>query len=125
MIRLRDVVIDCHHPASLARFWAGVIDDYEVAPYDDEEVARLAALGIADLEHDPGVMVVGSSALRLYFQRVPEPKVVKNRVHIDLQTDEPDAALARVVALGGQVLQRHETFVVAEDPEHNEFCMTW
>ena len=125
MIRLKDVVIDCQHPASLARFWAGLIDDYDVAPYDDEELARLANLGVTDLEDDPGVMVVGSSALRLYFQRVPEPKVAKNRVHIDLQTDQPDRALARVVDLGGQVLQRHETFAVVADPEHNEFCVTW
>ncbi len=125
MIRLKDVVIDCQHPASLARFWAGLIDDYDVAPYDDEELARLADLGVTDIEDDPGVMVVGSTALRLYFQRVPEPKVAKNRVHIDLQTDQPDAALARVVDLGGEVLQRHETFAVVVYPEHNEFCVTW
>ena len=74
MIRLKDVVIDCQHPASLARFWAGLIDDYDVAPYDDEELARLADLGVTDLEDDPGVMVVGSTAPRLYFQRVPEPR---------------------------------------------------
>ena len=125
MIRLKDVVVDCEHPASLARFWAGLLDDYDVAPYDDDEVARLAALGVTDLEDDPGVMVVGSSSLRLYFQRVPEPKVVKNRVHLDLETDEPEAALARVVGLGGGVLQRHDTFAVVVDPENNEFCVTW
>jgi predicted enzyme related to lactoylglutathione lyase len=50
---------------------------------------------------------------------------VKNRVHIDLQTDEPDAALARVVDLGGEVLQRHDRFAVVVDPENNEFCVTW
>jgi hypothetical protein len=125
MIRLKDVVVDCQHPASLARFWASLIDDYDVAPYDAEELARLAALGITDVEDDPGVMVVGTSALRLYFQRVPEPKIAKNRVHLDLKTDQPEMALARVVELGGEVLQRNSTFAVVADPEHNEFCMTW
>jgi len=41
MIRPKDVVIDRQHPASLARFWAGLLDDYDVAPYDDEEVESL------------------------------------------------------------------------------------
>jgi predicted enzyme related to lactoylglutathione lyase len=46
-------------------------------------------------------------------------------MHIDLQTDQPETALVRVVDLGGQVLRRHETYAVVEDPEHNEFCVTW
>ena len=40
----KDVVFDCRHPASLARFWATVLDGYDVAPYDDEELARLRAM---------------------------------------------------------------------------------
>lgn len=125
MIQLKDVVIDCKHPASLARFWAHLIDDYDVAPYDAEELARLAEMGVTDPEDDPGVMVVGSLPLRLYFQRVAEPKIAKNRVHLDLATDAPDEALARVIGLGGRLLQRHETFAVVADPEGNEFCVTW
>jgi hypothetical protein len=46
MARLKDIVIDADHPAALARFWAAALDGYEIAPYDDEEVARLAGLGL-------------------------------------------------------------------------------
>jgi len=41
MARLHDVVFDCRHPASIARFWAAALDGYEVAPYDEAELARL------------------------------------------------------------------------------------
>lgn len=57
MATLKDVVFDCHHPASLARFWATVLDGYGVAPYDDEELARLRAIGVDDPEDDPSVLV--------------------------------------------------------------------
>jgi hypothetical protein len=46
MARLGDIVFDAAHPASLARFWAKALDGYAVAPYDDEELARLRANGI-------------------------------------------------------------------------------
>src|SRR5690606_7964580 len=87
MTSLRDVVTDCEHPASLARFWAQVLDGYEVAPYDEDELARLREAGIDDVEDDPTVLVqpVGDApGVRFWFQKVPERKVVKNRVHVDL-----------------------------------------
>ena len=40
MAEIADIVVDCAHPASLARFWAQVLDGYAVAPYDEEELAR-------------------------------------------------------------------------------------
>ena len=46
MARIKDVVVDCRHPASLARFWAAVLDGYAVAPYDEAELARLRKLGV-------------------------------------------------------------------------------
>jgi len=42
--QLQDVVFDCRHPASVARFWAAALDGYQVAPYDDAELARRRAL---------------------------------------------------------------------------------
>ena len=75
MARIRDVVFDCRHPASLARFWAAVLDDYAVAPYDDAELDRLRAMGVDDVEDDPAVLVEAPGRVpRLFFQRVPEPK---------------------------------------------------
>ncbi|RBM16159.1 VOC family protein [Streptomyces sp. PT12] len=45
MARILDIVVDCGHPAPLARFWAVALDGYAVAPYDEAELARLRALG--------------------------------------------------------------------------------
>jgi hypothetical protein len=56
MARLHDVVFDSHHPASIARFWAAALDGYEVAPYDEAELARLRSKGILDPEDDPSVL---------------------------------------------------------------------
>jgi len=69
------------------------------------------------------------------FQRVPEPKVVKNRVHLDVgaspagpgQRREIDEEAKRVVGLGGRILRSVTDdsgyFVVVQDPEGNEFCI--
>ena len=102
MALMKDVVFDCEHPASLARFWAEAVDGYEVAPYDEAELARLREMGVEDPEDDPGVLVEPPSLghPRLYFQKVPESKSVKNRVHLDLRADDVEAEVKRLVALG-------------------------
>jgi hypothetical protein len=71
MNKLKEIVIDAGHPAALARFWAEVIDGYAIRPYDDEEIARLAALGFTP-ETDPTVMVDGPGPT-LCFQIFPGP----------------------------------------------------
>ena len=73
MARLRDVVFDSRHPASIARFWAAALDGYQVAPYDEAELARLRRNGILDPEDDPTVLVEGPDGRpRIFFQLVPE-----------------------------------------------------
>lgn len=69
-----DIVFDCGRPASLARFWAAVLDGYEIAPYDDEELARLRSMGVTDVEDDPTVLVQPCDGVgpRLWFQLLPE-----------------------------------------------------
>jgi hypothetical protein len=129
--RLRDLVVDCAHPAALARFWAAVLDGYEVAPYDDAELARLRSAGITDTEDDPTVLVQptqrsgqhGPAGPRLWFQLVPERKRVKNRLHPDLVADDPGAEIDRLTGLGATVRERHPDNVVLSDPEGNEFCL--
>ena len=123
MARIRDVVVDCRHPASLARFWAAMLDGYRVAPYDQAELDRLRANGIDDPEDDPTVLVEASSggAARLWFQLVPESKVVKNRVHLDLTCADVRAEVERLTGLGARELARHEHWVTMADPEGNEF----
>ena len=126
MARLADVVFDCAHPAVVARLWAGALDGYAVAPYDDAELARLRSIGVDNPEDDPTVLVEGPpGAPRLWFQLVPEAKVVKNRVHLDLHTDELDAEVVRLMGLGGRVLwPERDGLVVMADVEGNEFCVT-
>ena len=126
MALIKDVVFDCEHPASLARFWAQAVDGYQVAPYDDAELARLREMGVNDPEDDPGVMVEPPEPgqPRLYFQKVPESKRVKNRVHLDLKATDPAAEVARLIGLGATKLHDGESWITLRDPEGNEFCVT-
>jgi hypothetical protein len=120
-----EVVFDCRHPASLARFWAAALDGYQVAPYDEAELARLQTMGIHDPEDDPSVLVepAAGEGPRLWFTLVPEPKTVKNRVHLDLRAADVAAEAERLVELGARVLAEVEDWVVLADPEGGEFCV--
>lgn len=127
MAALADIVFDCARPARLARFWASALDGYDIAPYDDEELARLRSIGITDPEDDPTVLVEPSDGRRprLWFQLVPEPKRQKNRVHLDLRSEDVDAEVDRLIGLGARPLddQPNDGLVVLQDPEGNEFCV--
>jgi len=120
------VTFDSAHPASIARFWAAALDGYDVAPYDDAELERLRALGIEDVDDDPNVLVerADGGPPRLIFQLVPEPKVVKNRVHLDLAADDRAAEIARLTSLGARVLAEYEHWTTLADPDGNEFCVS-
>src|SRR5687768_12963535 len=98
MARLKQLVVDCRHPASLARFWAAALDDFEIRPYDEAEIARLAALGLTP-ETDPFVVLDGPM-LEVGFQRVDVEPVAKNPVHPDLEASDRAAEVQRLVALG-------------------------
>src|SRR5437879_2496842 len=126
------VTFDCAEPAALARFWAAALD---YAPPDIEGTHEvLRALGHAEdgLGNWYRIEDPSGRGPKLAFQRGPEPKICKNRLHLDLKpAGEGDAALfaevARVVALGAtqlrQVTDEAGIFVVLEDPEGNEFCV--
>jgi Glyoxalase-like domain len=125
MARLHDVVFDSHHPASIARFWAAALDGYEVAPYDEAELARLRGTGILDPNDDPSVLVEAPGVLpRIFFQLVPEPKTVKNRVHLDLRCDSVGAELELLRDLGASVVAEYSDHLMLRDPEGNEFCLS-
>lgn len=79
---VQEIVFDCADPAALVRFWAGLLGG---APVDRS----------ADWSYvDPPEFV------RLAFQRVPEGKTVKNRVHLDLEVEDPDLAADEALPLG-------------------------
>ena len=144
-IREVQVTFDCAGPDALAGFWCAVLGYAKQPPpagFDSWDAA-LDAWGVPTEERDSRSAAVppeDESGPRLFFQRVPESKTVKNRVHLDvraapgLQGDERMAALeaecARLVARGATRLRRDEPappmsagFIVLTDPEGNEFCL--
>ena len=113
--QLRDIVFDCADQRAVARFWAAALgyvspDEPTGAPTDE-----------------PIMIEPPRGGVRIWFNRVPEPKVGKNRVHIDITM--PDAAeLDRLRSLGARVLQEIReddgtlAWTIMADPEGNEFC---
>ncbi len=116
--RLRDICFDCADPRRVAGFWAEVLG-YTLQPPDPGDADEESA----PIEPPPGA----GGGLRLWFNKVPEPKVVKNRVHIDINMPD-DAEMQRLQALGAHPLQEIRGddgtlwWTIMADPEGNEFC---
>ena len=129
-MKLDAIVFDCADAAPLARFWAAALG-WQVAPYEENELARLSAEGIDDPEDDPSVMVEppeDSGLPVLFFTEVPEAKEVKNRVHVDVTADGAiHDEVDRLTELGARLRNWGEgdgtTWAVMLDPEGNEFCV--
>jgi hypothetical protein len=121
MAHLRQVVVDCETPSALARFWAAALDDFDIRPYDDEEIARLAALGHTP-ETDPGVILDGPH-LEICFQRVAVEPRSKTPVHFDIESTDWLAEIDRLTTLGATVKERFEAHAWMRDPEGNDFCV--
>jgi predicted enzyme related to lactoylglutathione lyase len=115
-IRMQAVCVDARDPSALARFWSQVLG-WRLT-YEEP--------GEAVLEPPAGSPEDGIAA-DLVFLAVPDDKVVKNRLHIDLRPDDRDAEVARVEALGARKIDigqgDDKTWVVLADPEGNEFCI--
>ena len=121
MSGLAAIVIDCERAAPLARFWSLALG-WPIRAYDAAEVTRLAELGHTP-ETDPTVALDspdGNAAL--ICAEVPEPKAVKNRVHLDIRVRDR-AHLDELLAHGAKVLAQREGWLVLADPEGNEFCI--
>ena len=136
------VVFDAADPSALAAFWGELIGYVEQDPPEgfDSWKAWAAASGLPrERWGDYAARVDPDGAgPRLYFQRVPEPKTAKNRVHLDLlagggssvpldqQRERVAAAVERLVALGATHVGEHTEsgvhWAVMTDPEGNEFC---
>ena len=126
--RLRSIVFDCAHPAPLARFWAEVLG-YRVRPYSEEDLAWLQEQGFAGPEDDPSVAIdpPTDELPTIWFNRVPEPKRVKNRVHIDVNLSEVEET-DRILGLGATIVRPYgavegEDWAILADREGNEFCV--
>jgi catechol 2,3-dioxygenase-like lactoylglutathione lyase family enzyme len=138
------ITFDCADPERLAAFWAEVLGYQRQDPpgeftsWDE----ALEAFGVPPERRNDADAIVDPQGAgpRLYFQRVPEPKTVKNRVHLDVRAApglEGSARMAalekeaeRLLGLGGTRIERHEPspplsngHIVMADPEGNEFCL--
>lgn len=106
------IMIDCNDIDSMVRFWSEALGLEEKVRYPNYVwLSRLSEKGPA-----------------LAFQKVPEPRQGKNRIHLDLATEDPEAFAERIIELGGAKVDDHEVsgfrWSVMADPEGNVFCVT-
>jgi len=137
------VTFDCADPDRLARFWAELLGYQPDSPPEGYESweAWLVEQGVPESEWNSAIAVSDpdGGGPRLFFQRVPEEKQQKNRVHLDVNAGGPrgtppderraavDAAVERAIALGATkmrlVEERGGRHYVMQDIEGNEFCL--
>jgi predicted enzyme related to lactoylglutathione lyase len=114
-LRWQCVCVDTADPDRLATFWSKVLG-WDRTHDDPDEVVL----------EPPPESNPGGTMPDLLFLRVPEPKQVKNRLHLDLRPDDQAAEVTRLEALGARrvsVGQGDVTWVVMADPAGNEFCV--
>ncbi|MEU7112696.1 VOC family protein [Streptomyces sp. NPDC046182] len=145
------LTIDCADPRKLVRFWAAALHYVPQPPPEGYATWRAywASIGVPEEELTEGAGELPESVVdpkgvgpRIWFQQVPEPKTVKNRLHLDLKVGggrevplalrraRVDGEVARLTALGATVLSTLDGpegtdsyAVVLQDPEGNEFCV--
>ncbi|AJE39042.1 VOC family protein [Streptomyces nodosus] len=114
--RISELVLDCHDPEALARFWCEVLDFVVLDREED-------AIEIGPREG------FGGPQPTIILSRTDEPKSGKLRLHIDVNaTDrDQDAELERLLAAGAEPVDidqtGEESWHVLADPEGNEFCL--
>jgi hypothetical protein len=138
------LVFDTADPGAEARFWSEALH-YKLddpPPGFDTWEAFLTAQGIPEAEWNSASAITDPDGKgpRIYFQKVPEGKTAKNRMHMDLNVGggrsasiedrrrRVDAEAERLKALGatdsrGAMEQRGEYWIRMNDPEGNEFCL--
>jgi predicted enzyme related to lactoylglutathione lyase len=117
-LHVNSMTIDSRDARALAEWWATVLDWKTFTMGDDEDGDTWLAPG-TDPSEFPG-------AIPFLFQQDPNPKTVKNRLHLDLVPDDQDAEVARLESLGAtrvDIGQGDVSWVVMADPEGNEFCV--
>jgi glyoxalase superfamily protein len=105
------VIVDALDPVALGRWWATALDWVVVDEAADEFEIRPSA------DQLPGLL----------FNAAPDPKTIKNRLHLDFRPVDQDAEVQRLLALGARPADVGQTgdepWVVLQDPEGNEFCI--
>lgn len=115
-LRWQCIVVDCVDPGPLARWWADLLG-WRITFEEDDEVVIEPPDGSPEDGVSPDIL----------FERVPETKQIKNRLHLDLRPDDRDAEVSRAEAMGARRIDvgqtGEESWVVLADPEGNEFCI--
>jgi hypothetical protein len=115
-LRLQNISFDCLDPESLAAFWAEALG-WRITSVETEEVVLEPPAGSPEEGVVPDIL----------FLLVPEGRVVKNRLHLDLRPSDQDAEVERLTGLGATHVDIGQTpdntWVVLGDPEGNEFCV--
>ena len=109
------MVVDSADCERLARFWSEALG-WRITFESDEEYVIEPLEGSREVDVAPDIL----------FGKVPDRKVVKNRLHFDLRPKDQEAEVQRILALGAtqvDIGQRDVSWVVLADPEGNEFCV--
>ncbi|HYN49114.1 MAG TPA: VOC family protein [Candidatus Nanopelagicales bacterium] len=120
-LRVSEVVIDCADHGRVVDFWAAALG-YERRAVNEQYVA------LRPPAREPGRPPAGEPGRPpLLFQKVPEPKAGKNRVHLDFRAPVMADEVVRLVGLGASVIAERSLgdfrWTVLADPEGNEFCV--
>ena len=137
------VVLDAADPARLAEFWALALDYvFEPPPKGFEaweDFARSIGMPEEEFGDQAAIIDPADEGPRLYFQRVPERKIAKNRVHLDVRVADGEIGgeerkqlvsekVEQLVEAGASIAWVNDTVrdnsIVLRDPEDNEFCVT-
>ena len=118
-LSLNCVLIDCQDPLPQAAFWSQVLG-WSLEDWGEEYGAMV---------HNPD-----DTGIKIFFLPVPERKVVKNRVHLDVRTSDNtrEAEVERLTSLGAKEIETKSlstdqwtaTWTIMQDPEGNEFCVS-
>jgi hypothetical protein len=126
------VVFDCSDPSVVARFWADALGYQLEGPPEPTAAWQewLAENRVPEEQWNDASAIVdpGGNGPRIYFQRVPEPKAVKNRLHLDLNAGGPPGTppsdrRARVDEMAERLAASGATLVAASTNEYDEYCV--
>jgi len=130
------ITVDCIDADRMTEFWSTALG-YIVEPPPEgsaswEDFLRENGIPIPPAGSIGAIIDPDGVGPRILFLRVPEPKTVKNRLHLDIRAGRDDAAreakIAQLVAAGattvGRVDEAGGWWMVMTDPEGNEFCVT-
>jgi hypothetical protein len=120
-VKLAAVTFDCTDALAVARFWSAALD----RPIDPRSSSDFASIGMPEHRDTHGWRLDDQPTW--LFAKVPERKIAKNRMHIDLAAPDRETEVARLLELGAtRVADMNEwgyEWTVLQDPEGNEFCV--